>query len=125
MNLARENAPTSHLLALVLAYLNSVCHQSENPLILCVSGSADASIVYAFGFNKRGQLGIPTNTNSCGGNNKWRVSSPQTVDSLDMHGVTSVSADGDHSAVLTGRFKQFVLVMLFILFLKIECMFPM
>jgi hypothetical protein len=59
------------------------------------------------------------------GNNKWRVSSPQTVDSLDMHGVTSVSANGDHSAALTGRFKQFVLLVFCILFLEIKCIFPL
>lgn len=54
--------------------------------------------MYAFGFNKRGQLGIEMSSN-----NKWRVSVPQRVHSLDMHEVASISANGDHSGALTGR----------------------
>lgn len=104
----------SRLLPCRVEHLSSVCINMvacgmRHTLALSITqGSPDASIVYAFGFNKRGQLGIPMNSTNSEGNNKWRVSSPQTVDSLDMHGVTSVSANGDHSAALTGRGEMFL-----------------
>ncbi|KAG0590970.1 hypothetical protein KC19_1G139700 [Ceratodon purpureus] len=104
----------SCLLPCRVEHLSSVCINMvacgmRHTLAMSITeGSPDASIVYAFGFNKRGQLGISTNSTSNGGNNKWRVLFPQKVDSLDMHGVTSVYANGDHSAALTGRGKLFL-----------------
>ena len=61
--------------------------------------SSDATAVYAFGSNKRGQLGIQTN-NHDRGKDMWCVLCPQKLNSL--HGIVSVSANGDHSAALTG-----------------------
>jgi hypothetical protein len=46
------------------------------------------------------------------------------VDSLDIHGTTCV-CKRKYNAALTGRFKQFVLLVFCILFLEIKCMFPL
>lgn len=82
--------------------INMVACGMRHTLALAVTqGSVCTSIVYAFGFNKRGQLGIQMKTNGSESKNKWCFSCPQRVDSLDMHGVVSVSANGDHSAALT------------------------
>lgn len=99
--------------------LQGLPHPKHSLSCLCGSGSPDASTVYAFGFNKRGQLGIPMDSNGNGSNSKWRVSFPQMVDSLAMYGVASISANGDHSAALTGMFKQVVLLMF--AFLRMKC----
>lgn len=51
-------------------------------------------------------------TNGSESKNKWCFSCPQRVDSLDMHGVVSVSANGDHSAALTRELNLSVSLML-------------
>lgn len=60
----------------------------------CVGRPGDQ--VYGFGFAKRGQLGISTNTIRS-------ISLPQATNRLEDVNVVSIIANGDHSAALSGE----------------------
>ncbi len=95
-------------LALSLS-LASLCLQVYN-LEICVtdwcfaSGPSEETAVYAFGSNRRGQLGIeiPQQPQTQGTKNVACISKPQSITTLNSKKLVAISANGDHSAALTG-----------------------
>ncbi|XP_038704339.1 ultraviolet-B receptor UVR8 isoform X2 [Tripterygium wilfordii] len=75
-------------------HVNEMACGMRHSLVLLKGSSG--SEVYAFGSGKRGQLGLS--------NDKIRtVSSPQITSGLEDLEVVSISANGDHSAALSGE----------------------
>lgn len=91
--------PSCFFLTVTSYYLNVLGIPKWCQFLHSVIVIADATAVYAFGSNKRGQLGIQTNNHDSGKDMRC-VLCPQKLNPL--HGIVSVSANGDHSAALTG-----------------------
>lgn len=70
--------------------------------IKCDAGNSGKDQVFGFGFGKRGQLGISTDKIKS-------VSLPQITFGLEDVQIARISANGDHSAALSGEpAKDFV-----------------
>jgi alpha-tubulin suppressor-like RCC1 family protein len=69
-----------------------------------VQGPSEETAVYAFGSNRRGQLGIeiPQQPQTKGTKNVACISKPQSITTLNSKKLVAISANGDHSAALTG-----------------------
>ncbi|KAH8969192.1 hypothetical protein BDL97_02G021500 [Sphagnum fallax] len=68
-----------------------------------VQGPSEETAVYAFGSNRRGQLGIeiPQQPQTKGTKNIACISKPQSITTLNSKKLVAISANGDHSAALT------------------------
>ncbi|CAM6042599.1 unnamed protein product [Sphagnum compactum] len=68
-----------------------------------VQGPSEETAVYAFGSNRRGQLGIeiPQQPQTEGTKNVRCISKPQSITTLNSKKLVAISANGDHSATLT------------------------
>ncbi|CAK9214357.1 unnamed protein product [Sphagnum troendelagicum] len=68
-----------------------------------VQGPSEETAVYAFGSNRRGQLGIeiPQQPQTKGTKNVVCISKPQSITTLNSKKLVAISANGDHSAALT------------------------
>jgi len=68
-----------------------------------VQGPSEETAVYAFGSNRRGQLGIeiPQQPQTKGTKNVACISKPQSITTLNSKKLVAISANGDHSAALT------------------------
>ncbi|CAK9870549.1 unnamed protein product [Sphagnum jensenii] len=68
-----------------------------------VQGPSEETALYAFGSNRRGQLGIeiPQQPQTKGTKNVACISKPQSITTLNSKKLVAISANGDHSAALT------------------------